>query len=548
VNDAAIPRPAEAILPDAPDTFCTYLARQLIAKQGYGLAEVAEAAPLAENCDILLSHFDGYSLKLVCLIDREAHPGKVFGMTAEAVIDIGKACLAHTGRMHLNKMPVVIMVMEVGPQDADARQRLSPLRPSSIFAKVQTSGWVIDPEKKTVWNNALFGRFVPPASFIRKLMKAPRESGLVAPSAPAAAAHVDPGFPYLTTAIIAVLCAIFAAEIIFGVGPWTGMLQPSIATLLAFGGIYRPLVLQGEWLRLFSGPLLHADVTHLALNCVALYISGRILEGLVGRAWLAAAFVIGAISGALFSLAFNPDNLVSVGASGAVMALFATLLVLAFHFPKGADRTALLMNSIYVLVASMVPVTSSGGKIDVAAHAGGALGGLVVGGLMLAIWRKDDLRPRFAAVAGAIGIAGLAAFAFSFTPLPENHRAGLISTAIVPESEVPKNTNEWRARSVALIAKYPRDPRPRYFRAIDLIDRNDLAGAERELRTGLTEVDLWRKAINPEFELHMKAALAVVMAPDRMPEAREIAKPVCDWAKTGATREWLDANKLCVGT
>ena len=131
---------------------------------------------------------------------------------------------------------------------------------------------------------------------------------------------------------------------------------------------------------------------------------------------------------------------------------------------------------------------------------------------MLAIWRKDDVRPRFAAVAAAIGIAGLAAFAFSFTPLPENHRAGLISTAIVPEGEAPKNTNEWRARSVALIAKYPRDPRPRYFRAIDLIDRNDMAGAERELRTGLAEVELWRKAINPEFELHMKAALAVVMA------------------------------------
>ena len=303
--------------------------------------------------------------------------------------------------------------------------------------------------------------------------------------------------------------------------------------------------MQGEWFRLFSGPLLHADVGHLALNCVALYISGRILEGLVGRAWLAATFVIGAISGALFSLAFNTENLVSVGASGAVMALFATLLVLAFHFPKGADRTALLMNSIYVLVASMVPVTSGGGKIDIAAHAGGALGGLVFGGVMLAIWRKDDVRPRFTAIAAAIGIAGLAAFVFSFTPLPENHRAGLISTAIVPEGEVPKNTNEWRARSVALIAKYPRDPRPRYFRAIDLIDRNDMAGAERELRTGLAEVELWRKAINPEFELHMKAALAVVMAPDRLPEAREVAKPVCAWAKTGATREWLDGQKLC---
>ena len=345
-------------------------------------------------------------------------------------------------------------------------------------------------------------------------------------------------------AIIAVLCAIFAAEIVFGVGPWTGMLQPSIATLLAFGGIYRPLVMQGEWFRLFSGPLLHADVAHLALNCVALYISGRILEGLVGRAWLGATFVIGAISGALFSLAFNPENLVSVGASGAVMALFAALLVLAFHFPKGADRTVLLTNSIYVLVASMVPVTSSGGKIDIAAHAGGALGGLVVGGLLLAIWRRDEAHPRFARAAGAVGVAGLVAFIFAFTPLPQNYREGLISAAMVPDNEAPKNATEWRAQSVDLMARYPRDPRPRYFRAVDLIDTKDMAAAERELRAGLAEVDLWRKVINPEFAMHMQVALAVVLAPDRLPEARDVARPTCDWA-TGPTRGLLDENKLC---
>jgi len=322
------------------------------------------------------------------------------------------------------------------------------------------------------------------------------------------------------------------------------MLQPSIATLLAFGGIYRPLVLQGEWFRLFSGPLLHADVMHLALNCVALYISGRILEGLVGRAWLAATFVIGALSGALFSLAFNPENLVSVGASGAVMALFATLLVLAFHFPKGADRTALLTNSIYVLVASMVPVTSSGGKIDIAAHAGGALGGLLVGALLLAIWRRDAVRPRFSGAAAAIGVAGLAAFIFAFTPLPQNYRTGMMAAEIVPDSDAPKNGAEWRTRAVDLAVKYPRDPRPRYFRAIDMIDAKDMRAAERELRTGLAEVDLWRKVINPEFAMHMQVALAITMAGDRLPEAREVAKPVCGWA-TGSTRAWLDENKLC---
>jgi rhomboid protease GluP len=545
VTDAADIQAVHSILPDAPDTFCTYLARQFIAKQGYSVGLVAEAAPLAENCDIALMHHDGYSLTLVCLIDRETNPGKTFDLTPEAVSDIGKACLQYTGRIHRAKMPVKIQIMEVGPQDATARERLKPMRPSSIFSKVQPSGWIVDPSNKSVWNNSLFGSWMPPTRLIRKLMTEPRETGLTAPPAPAAAvAHVEPGFPYLTTAIIAVLCAIFAAEIVFGVGPWTGMLQPSIATLIAFGGIYRPLVMQGEWFRLLSGPLLHADVAHLALNCVALYISGRILEGLVGRAWLAALFVIGAISGALFSLAFNPENLVSVGASGAVMALFAALLVLAFHFPKGGDRTVLFTNSIYVLVASMAPVTSSGGKVDIAAHAGGALGGLVIGALLLAIWRRDEPHPRFSGAGAAIGLAGLAAFIFAFTPLPQNYREGLISAAMIPASETPKDTDEWRARAIDLMAKYPRDPRPRYFRAVDLIDAKDMTTAEHQLREGLAEVELWRKAINPEFAMYMKVALAVTLAGDRLQEARAVAKPTCDWA-TGSTRELLDENKLC---
>lgn len=542
-------------LPGAPDTFCTYLARQLIARKGYSADVVAEATPLAEHCDILLTYADGFSLVLLCLIDREANPEMTFGLTPEAVHDIGQACLKHTSRIYLSKMPVTIMVMEVGPQDATARERLWHFRQSSLFSKVKMSGWVVDPDQKTIWNNALLGGWTPPARFIRKLMNAPREEVMVAEAPPAAAAHFEPRFPYLTATIIVVLCAIFAAEIVYGVGPWSGLLQPSIATLIAFGGIYRPLVMQGEWLRLFSGPLLHADLGHLLLNCVALYIAGRILESLVGRTWLAAIFVIGAICGALFSLVFNPENLVSVGASGAVMGLFATLLVLAFHFPKGADRTALLMNSIYVLIASMVPVTSTGGKVDIAAHAGGAIGGLVVGGVLLAIWRRDAAHPRFAGLAAAIGLAGLAAFVFAFTPLPQNHRVGTMGAAMVPDSDTPKGASEWRARSTDLIAKYPRDPRPRYFHAINLIEAKDNAGAERELRTGLAEVDLWRKVLNPEFEMHMKVALAVVLADgslgigerdvERFGEARAVAKPVCNWAKAGPTRALLDENKLC---
>jgi rhomboid protease GluP len=533
-----------AITAGAPgtETFCRYLARQYIAKRGYEPCHIPEAAALAQHCDILLSFTDGYSLTLLCMVDREAHPGKTFAMSLQDLTAIGTTLLKYTSTIQYSKMPVTINIMEIGPSDKAQQERVQTYKAAGWFKTVLAFGWIVDTDRKTVWTNARFGGRTLGAPFIRQLLASPRED-IATLRASKVAAELDPSFPYLTTAIIAVLCILFAAEIIFAIGPVTGVLQPSIATLLAFGGLYRPLVMEGQWWRLFSAPLLHLDLFHLALNCVALFLSGRLLEGLVGRAWLSAIFVIAAIGGSLLSLAIN-QNVVSVGASGATMGLFAALAILSLHFPKGRSRTTLQTTSVYVLISSALPLGGVGKNVDYAAHIGGALGGLAVGLLILTTWRKEDQHPRFASVAAAMGVAGLAAFAFSFTPLPQNHRAGLMTAAILPDSEAPKTGAEWRKQAADLVAKYPRDPRPRYFHAIDLIDANDMRAAERELRTGLAEVDLWRTVLNPEFEMHMQAALAVAMAGERLPEARQVAKPVCGWA-TGSTREWLDDNKLC---
>jgi rhomboid protease GluP len=556
VNDAEPSPPlpfAPAILPNAPDTFCTYLARQFIGKRSYSENVFPEAASLAAYCDILLSYSDGYSTGLMCLVDREAHPGKTFEMTPDEVKAVGKECLKYSGSVYGNKIPIAMQIMEVGPPEDDASQRarLGHFSPG-WFSRVQPAGWVIDPIKKQLWTNARFGGRAAGAALIRELMEKPREdvSQLQPPPMVAAStAAGQMGFPYLTVAIIAVLCALFLAEVVFGVGPVTGLMQPSIETLVAFGGIYRPLILNnGQWTRLFSGPLLHVGLEHLVLNCIALYIAGRILEGLVGRAWLAAIFVLGALGGALFSLMLNPDNLVSVGASGAVMGLFAALLMLSFHFPKGPDRTALRMTSIYVLIPSMLPIaTAGGGKVDIAAHLGGAIAGILVGFIMLPLWRKDEVRPRLAPVAAAVGAVGLALFAFAFTPLPDNHRKATFTASLIPSAEFPKSDEEANKRSVELVEKFPRDPRSHYFRAIALWDQGDKAAAEKALRTGLADEALWRPLMAPELAIRLHVALAVLLADDgRKAEAKEAAKAACELAKPdNPQRQFLDKYALC---
>ena len=53
------------------------------------------------------------------------------------------------------------------------------------------------------------------------------------------------------------------------------------------------------------------------LNGVGLFLGGVVLEGLLGRAWLGALFVIGALGGSIASVLINDPGTVSVGASGA---------------------------------------------------------------------------------------------------------------------------------------------------------------------------------------------------------------------------------------
>lgn len=146
--------------------------------------------------------------------------------------------------------------------------------------------------------------------------------------APPVVAIPKPSFPVVTAAILAALTCIFAAELVYGVGPWTNLLEPTTLTLVAFGGLVPNLVLQfGEWYRLLSAPFLHADATHLAMNAIALFLAARSLENLVGSAWFGAIYVIGGLGGSLLALALTPASIVSVGASGAIMGLFAAMLV-----------------------------------------------------------------------------------------------------------------------------------------------------------------------------------------------------------------------------
>lgn len=527
-----------------PDqTFCTYLAKQFVAKLGFHPGCFPEAQKLAAGCDIILTVSDGYTLSMVCLVDRDAHPGQVFDLAPEDVLEIGDACLKYTGRVSRSKMPVFIQILEVGPESADQRERLDAFKRTSPFSKVLPTAMVVDTVAGQVWScrRPWIGK-ARYADFIEKMLTSPREDE--ATLVPLVVEMPPPAFPLLTATILAALVAVFALEIVFGVAPWTGALQPTIATLVAMGALARPLVLAGEWYRLLAAPFLHLDVFHLALNSIALYMAGVRLERLIGRAWFGTIYLVSALCGALASLALNPATIVSVGASGAIMGLFAAMLVVSWHYPIGATRTGLQTSAIYVLLPSLLPLTSAlqGHKVDYGAHLGGAIGGVVLALVMLAIWPRTSPWPNWRRAAAAVACAGVIALAYPVT-------AGLqhmsFFAQLIPADKYPATNADAAARAAQLVQQYPHDPRAHLLLAGQLLDAHDNPGAEREAQAGLSDEASWHMVLPEGVSFALRAVLAAAIMDERHDEAIAIAKPLCGVVRFGPVRRLIDSRHLC---
>lgn len=56
----------------------------------------------------------------------------------------------------------------------------------------------------------------------------------------------------------------------------------SVSTLIEYGAKYNPLILEGEWWRLLTAMFLHIGVVHLAMNMLALFYLGGMVERIYG--------------------------------------------------------------------------------------------------------------------------------------------------------------------------------------------------------------------------------------------------------------------------
>jgi len=161
------------------------------------------------------------------------------------------------------------------------------------------------------------------------------------------------------------------------------LIDMELQTLVDLGALYGPLtVLKGEWWRLFTAMFLHGGMTHLLMNMFSLYLIGRGAEMYFDtKSYLSIYFFSGLIGG-LVSLYMHPVS-VGVGASGAIFGIFGALAgFFLAHREKIASYTKAFMKDFTIIIVINLVIGLSIPSIDVSAHIGGLIVGLI-GGFVL---------------------------------------------------------------------------------------------------------------------------------------------------------------------
>lgn len=160
-------------------------------------------------------------------------------------------------------------------------------------------------------------------------------------------------------------------------------------TITLWGANNPSAVLQGgEYYRLVTAMFLHTDIAHIAFNMIALYSVGRVIETTFGHARLLLVYSIGGLCGSIASALLNDPNTLSVGASGAVFALFGAEVFYHFKYGQALGEALDLRVSASTIALNLLNGLRPNSGIDNWAHAGGLVGGglvAVVTGQFLAI-------------------------------------------------------------------------------------------------------------------------------------------------------------------
>ena len=161
-------------------------------------------------------------------------------------------------------------------------------------------------------------------------------------------------------------------------------LNTSDSMILRYGQVNGFVIYNGWYYQLFTSMFVHANIAHIAGNMLFLLIFGLRGEEMFSLPEFLFVYFLGGLAGNLLSLWLLPLYVPSVGASGAIFALFGAVAV----YSRRSISQSIIGALIYAFFLFFI---SSGPGVNIFAHFGGLVAGLLIG-YVLAARRKPGTK------------------------------------------------------------------------------------------------------------------------------------------------------------
>lgn len=147
--------------------------------------------------------------------------------------------------------------------------------------------------------------------------------------------------------------------------------------LLRFGASRPAHVRTGEWWRFATALFVHIGPRHLLGNMATLLVLGPALVAALGPWRFLAVYLVSGVAGNALSYAVTPPDVVSAGASGAILGVLGALGGQRLRFAASARYRG--WQVIAALLAYLAVAVGAEPGVDTMAHLGGLVAGLALG-------------------------------------------------------------------------------------------------------------------------------------------------------------------------
>lgn len=188
--------------------------------------------------------------------------------------------------------------------------------------------------------------------------------------------RIKPFRPRMSQSVILITVAVFFAEAMMY--PSIMKSQISVQDAITVGASYTPLIVKGQWWRMFSSMFLHTGFAHMASNMLVLMLMAAYVEMYFGSEAFLVIYILsgfGAEAVTMLAELYLNTYDVSMGASGAVFGVAASYFIIS---AKRSVHSRIPPEAVAAGTAIMLIQSFSNGRVNIYSHIGGFVTGLFV--------------------------------------------------------------------------------------------------------------------------------------------------------------------------